>query len=299
MNDGTTDNSMRVIEDLLALHSNIIVINQKNQGLSVARNNAMKIAQGKYILMPDSDDLIIDNSVKPLLDKALETGADMIVADYLTMNDLEIEESRFNQSIQSNLVVEETSGTKLLAPQFCRFYWRSLYRREFLKESSITFVPGIFSQDVPFTNECLLKAKRCLRTSWLLNIYRRGHDSVSNSYSVRKGKNRCIAIAKCWSLLNIPDLSEETRYRQKDIVFSEFQFLISATAYGHLSRKTEMFQIIDYLKEVAPDLCFTNGLKQKLYTFMYKNMPHVFIYSYYVHEMIRKRFRKKGRINPS
>ena len=140
VNDGTTDNSMNVIEDLLVHHSNIIVINQENQGLSVARNNAMKIAQGKYLLMPDSDDLIIDYSVKPLLDKALETGVDMIVADYLTMNDQEIEESRFNIPAQNNLAVVETSGLKLLFPQLCRFYWRSLYRREFLIESGITYL---------------------------------------------------------------------------------------------------------------------------------------------------------------
>ena len=297
VNDGTTDNSMGVIEDLLAHHSNIIVINQENQGLSVARNNAMKIAQGKYILMPDSDDLIIDYSLKPLLDKALETGVDMIVADYLTMNDQEIMDSRLNQPIQSCLTFEETSGIKLLAPEYCRFYWRSLYRKEFLTESGISFVPGIFSQDVPFTNECLLKAKRCLRTSWLLNIYRRGHDSVSNSYSVRKGKNRCIAIAKCWSLLNIPNLPEETFNRQKDIVFTEFHFLISATTYGHLSKRSEMLEIIDYLKEVAPDLCFTNGLRQKLYTFIYRNMPHTLINIYFVLEMTRKIFRKRK--NPS
>lgn len=292
VNDGTTDNSMRAIKDLFALHSNIIVINQENQGLSVARNNAMKIAQGKYLLMPDSDDLIIENSVKPLLDKALETGVDMVVADYLTMNDQEIEESRFNIPAQNNLTVVETSGLKLLSPLLCRFYWRSLYRREFLIESGISFIPGIYSQDVPFTNECLLKAKRCLRTSWILNIYRRGHDSVSSSFNVRKGKNRCIAIAKSWSLLNIHNLSEETLYQQKDIVFSEFQFLISATTYGHLSKKSEMFEIIDYLKVVASDLCFTNGPRQKLYTFMYRNMPHTLIYSYFLLRIIRKRFMK-------
>lgn len=291
VNDGTTDNSMRVIDDLIALHSNIIVINQENQGLSVARNNAMRIAQGKYILMPDSDDLIIDYSVKPLLDKALETGVDMIIADYLTMNDQEIEESSFNLTTQKELTVEETTGIKLLAPQLCRFYWRTLYRREFLVESGISFVPGIYSQDVPFTNECLLEAKRCLRTSWLLNVYRRGHDSVSSSFSIRKGKNRCIAIAKSWNLLNIPNLSEETRCLQKDIVFTEFQYLISSTTYGHLSKKSEMFQIIDYLKEVAPNLCFTNGLKQKLYTFLFRNIPHTFIYSYYVLQKFRKQIK--------
>lgn len=292
VNDGTTDGSMQVIEGLLAQHSNIITIHQENQGLSVARNNAMKVARGRYILMPDSDDLLIDNSVKPLLDKALETGVDLIVADYLTMNDEEIEKCRINPPKQENLTFKETSGIKLLAPEYCRFYWRTLYRRNFLVENKIAFVPGIYSQDVPFTNECLLKAKRCLRTHWLLNIYRRGHDSVSNSFNVRKGTNRAIAIAKSWSLLNLRGLAEETRVLQKDVVFDEFRYLISATTYGHLTKMSYMIQIIDYLKDVAPDLYFTHGIKQRLYSFMYRQFPHTLIYICFVLEKVRKKARR-------
>lgn len=291
VNDGTTDGSMHVIESLLAQHSNIITIHQENQGLSVARNNAMKIARGIYILMPDSDDLLIDNSVKPLLDKALETGVDLIVADYLMMNDEDIEKYHVNPPKQENLTFEETSGIKILAPEYCRFYWRTLYRRDFLVENNIAFVPGIYSQDVPFTNECLLKAKRCLRTHWLLNIYRRGHESVSNSFNVRKGMNRAIAIAKSWSLLNLQGLAEETRILQKDVVFDEFRYLICATTYGHLSKKSDMLQIIDYLKDVAPDLYFTNGIKQRLYSFMYRHFSHTLIYSCFGIEKVKKRAR--------
>ena len=85
VNDGTEDRSMEVIEDIIAAHSNITVINQKNLSLSVARNNGIAEAKGEYILMPDSDDLLIENSLKPLLDKALETKADLVVADFLEM----------------------------------------------------------------------------------------------------------------------------------------------------------------------------------------------------------------------
>ena len=67
INDGTQDRSMEVIADIIEAHKNITVINQENQGLSMARNNGIAIAKGEYILMPDSDDLLIENSLKPLL----------------------------------------------------------------------------------------------------------------------------------------------------------------------------------------------------------------------------------------
>jgi len=81
VNDGTKDRSMEVIQDIIAQHKNIVVINQENQGLSMARNNGMAKAKGQYILLTDSDDMLIDGSLKPLLDMALETEADLVVAD--------------------------------------------------------------------------------------------------------------------------------------------------------------------------------------------------------------------------
>lgn len=59
VNDGTKDKSMEMIADIIQQHKNIVVINQENQGFSMARNNGMAIAKGEYILMPDSDDLLL------------------------------------------------------------------------------------------------------------------------------------------------------------------------------------------------------------------------------------------------
>ena len=66
VNDGSTDKSMDMIADIIPLHRNITVINQENKSLSVARNNGLAIAKGEYIIMPDSDDLLIENSL-PIL----------------------------------------------------------------------------------------------------------------------------------------------------------------------------------------------------------------------------------------
>ena len=92
VNDGTPDRSMEMITDIIGQHQNITIINQENQGLSGARNNGIAAAKGEYIFMPDSDDMLIENSLKPLLEKALETKADLVVADFLEMDDEEIDD---------------------------------------------------------------------------------------------------------------------------------------------------------------------------------------------------------------
>lgn len=69
VNDGTKDKSMEVIQDIILQHKNITVINQENQGLSMARNNGMAIAKGEYLLMSDSDELLPTYSSPEVLGK--------------------------------------------------------------------------------------------------------------------------------------------------------------------------------------------------------------------------------------
>ena len=90
VNDGTPDNSMEMIADFVEQHHNIRIINQDNLSLSVARNNGIAIAKGEYILMLDSDDILIENSLAPLLEISTDTKADLVVADFFTMTNEEI-----------------------------------------------------------------------------------------------------------------------------------------------------------------------------------------------------------------
>ena len=56
VNDGSTDNSLRVLEEYQGRDDRISVISQDNQGLSAARNCGMRYAGGEYIYFLDSDD---------------------------------------------------------------------------------------------------------------------------------------------------------------------------------------------------------------------------------------------------
>ena len=66
VNDGTKDNSMQVVEEMTRGCTNITVINQHNQGLSMARNVGLKAAKGEYVWFIDSDDWIESNMIEEL-----------------------------------------------------------------------------------------------------------------------------------------------------------------------------------------------------------------------------------------
>ena len=275
VNDGTKDKSMEMIDDIIKSHSNIIVINQDNQGVSVARNNGIVQARGEYLLMPDSDDLLVDGSVKPMLEYALKAKPEMIVADYLVLNDDEILHLSNSSGIQRNeFSAVEVEGYSLLRSEFCRHHWRTMYSRKFIMDNYLHFVQSkSFSEDVLFSNECLLKVKRCYRTSWLLNIFRKGHTSASSRYSVEKAKNMTMTIKKSWELISSEGLPYETIIKQRNVVFDLFREQIYAITYGHFKNIKEMIHSIDFLKQEVPEMEFKIGYQQKIWNIMYKRLP--------------------------
>ena len=288
VNDGTKDRSMEMIQDIINNHSNISVINQENLSLSVARNNGIAKAKGEYILMPDSDDLLIDDSLHLLLEKAIETKADLVVADFLEMTDEEIDAN--NVIPQKEWHVEEKSGERLfledLNPRQC-YVWRTLFRREFLLENHLQFVPGIRYQDVPFTHECYLKAKKCLRIKWLLNIYRKGHESATYSFDRRKAHDFCLSIAETWKLTKREN-SPEIQKKLKNDIYISFSTLICLISYSFEDDSVRK-EILSFLKMQVPDLSFRNGLNQIFTWGLYKYLPHIFINLNYYGRFFKRR----------
>jgi len=281
VNDGTTDRSIDVIQDIISQHSNITITDQENQGQSVARNFGISIAKGEYILMIDADDLLIENSLKSLLEIAIETKADLVVADFLKMTNEEIDQYRYDSKIQDYKQTEMT-GKELYLTQIVpnEFYiWRTLFRKEFLWQNNIRFIPGIFFQDVPFIHESYLKAHKCIRTNRLLYIYRRGHLSVSapSSFKMKNAHDFCIAIAKSWELRKIEGLSSTIKKKHMDYVYISYENLLYRTLFA-IEGIEQKVEVLKFLKEKAPDLYFANGLKQILSSFLFRNTPKLFFY---------------------
>ena len=285
VNDGTEDRSMEVIQDIIEQHKNIIILNQENQGLSIARNNGITMAKGEYIFMPDSDDLLIEHSLKPLLEKAIESKADLVVADFLTMTNEEIH--NFGSIQQNKFIYSEKTGEQLfledLSPYEC-FVWRTIYKRDYLIKANLSFYPGIRFQDIPFTHECYLKAKKCLRVFWILNIYRKWTGASTGTFTLEKAKDFCVAIAKTWELTNL-NLNNAEEIKLHENIWTSFSVMICNTCHM-LQNDSERIELIDFLRTLINDLHFRNGIKQKVISYMYRNMPHVYIRLRYLYGLV-------------
>lgn len=279
VNDGSTDNSMEMVADIINNCDNVIVVNQANQGLSVARNTGIKHASGDYILFVDSDDLLVDNSLVDLVSQLSGNPVDLLIADFVKMTNEEI--------IQRPVIANEAiyilkSGKEVflydLDPRQC-YVWRTFYKRSFLEKNNISFIPGIYFEDVPFTTECYLKAEKCIKSSSIFYIYRQRQNSIVSSININKLKDLNYIIEHLWNIMNKSVLVKEEQKKLNDIIFATFS--IEMWYLSHHSELTDSRkEVVEDLKMRVPNLLFMNGVKQMLVSILFKISPWLYLRLY-------------------
>lgn len=82
IDDGSTDGSLQVCNELQEKDGRIRVIHQENRGVSVTRNRGIKEAVGEYILFVDADDVIEANMIEYMLQKGMETDSEIVICGF-------------------------------------------------------------------------------------------------------------------------------------------------------------------------------------------------------------------------
>lgn len=83
INDGSTDRSNQILKDYARKDCRIEIINQKNQGVSMARNRALNYVRGKYLMYLDSDDWIDSDTCQTVFDTAENRNTDLVLWSYI------------------------------------------------------------------------------------------------------------------------------------------------------------------------------------------------------------------------
>lgn len=212
VNDGSKDNSIEKIQYLINKYENIRLINQKNAGLSAARNTGLKNSKGKYISFVDSDDWVESNFLKNLYVAAEENDADIVCAGYKKV--YENTDKKDEVMVRSAELIETQiiSGEEALLYQYEHSeyrmeVWDDLYRREFLFENDLLFEEGYLHEDEMFTPLALLKANRVKFIDDISYCYRQRDNSIMNSLKNEKHAKSLLKASE--SLLKYTNLTED------------------------------------------------------------------------------------------
>lgn len=158
------------LNDLIDYQDEFIYLRQKNRGLSMARNQGLQIATGKYIQFVDGDDYLLRAAYEHCLDLVRYHDPDIV---YFYFTDKEEKENttppyKYSEPISGSIYLHNNN---LRASA-----WSYIFRRNILQ--NLRFTPGILHEDEEFTPLLFLKAERVITTDAKAYFYRTRQDSI-------------------------------------------------------------------------------------------------------------------------
>ena len=159
VNDGSTDHSLDILREFEQKYDFITVIDQKNRGMSKARNRGLSLARGEYICFIDSDDYVAPNFLERLYNACVENDAQISCCYfyYLFPNS----GFTFEYPFRCNGVFtrEEAMNKLLRDMQIQSLVWNKMYKRSLFTDYNIQF-PRIAFEDMATANRVFAHAER-------------------------------------------------------------------------------------------------------------------------------------------
>lgn len=178
IDDCSKDKTYAILEEYASKDSRIKLFkHESNQGLSVSRNRALRLAMGEYILMLDGDDLFDLLMVEKAYNKVVETKANVVMWDYCAFYyDDTIPKLRKRPS--ELIGFDITDKVSLLKRP--SFMWVKMFRTQWLREIGVYFTPGLTKQDIPIWWKVVTSADNVAIIPERLSYYRQNPQNTSS-----------------------------------------------------------------------------------------------------------------------
>lgn len=279
VDDGSTDGTSALADEWSNRLTNLVVLHQPNQGLSVARNNGIQCATGQYILFLDADDTLAPRSLQHPIQLAICHQLDVLRFQYGVFDES-------GKKIQNSLTwgQRETlmDGKSYLALQkkFRAYVWTYLIRRTLITQTNppLWFEPGVSYEDVRWTPILLWHAERVMICDNQVYQYKLRKGSITHAIELKKIQininEQFMAVERLqqlkreyqswvifdrqiWNMCeSILTTSAKRDYAHRNMYIQRLKPILNATHYD-----PHLFDMIDCIKNgiirlSAPLYCF-------------------------------------------
>lgn len=238
IDDASTDNSLTIIREYQSLDPRIGVIEfRQNRGLGAARNAALEIASGRYIMFLDSDDWLELDAAEQLHKKASQQNFEMVMFGYVWQSawDTAGHGDRQNRIIKTPAVedgepnffrymMQQRKGLSFMA-------WQFIYERDALLKKQLLFPEGIYFEDVTFVSKAAYLFKHIGILKQGLYNYRYRPNSITQAVSKKKIRDwhESLFLVKVF-------LEEQGIYQQyeKEYLIRYLQHAVCGSHYDYL-----------------------------------------------------------------
>ena len=258
VDDKSTDDSLKLLREYEQRYPDKmrVIASSENRRQGGAKNLGLNAAHSEWIGFIDSDDWIAPDMFSKLLEKAAETGADVVGCDYLITDEIGKEEGireTNNDPEQTGVLDDEKYRRLILKPGSMVI---KIYRRELFEENHIRFPEKMFYEDNAIGVLPLLHAKHFERVEEYLYFYYQHQTSTVHTIDMGRLNDRVkaakIYLEECKSRGFYDKYKEEIDYKvfelgYRNTLFSYMQ-TVKKVKYDYL------VQMKAFLEQYVPDV---------------------------------------------
>lgn len=229
IDDGSKDNSGKILDEYASKDSRMIVIHKENSGVSDTRNLGLSIASGAFIQFLDSDDYIPVDSTKSMVRAMIDNDVDLVVADfYRVVKDILSKKG----SIMNDTVMTRNEYAACMAESPADFYygvlWNKLYKTSIIKENQLMMEKELsFCEDSIFNLEYLIHCKTIYALQVPVYYYIKTEGSlVSQNINLTKLYNAKTNVFKYYDSF-FKEILSEKEYSKERLVIAKYLISIA------------------------------------------------------------------------
>ncbi len=275
VNDGSKDNSLKILEEFAKDDNRVRIIDQPNGGCGAARNRGLKEAKGDFVYFFDPDDFLVPTAFQELYKNAILNNSDLVLfklAFWIEGQPIDYSQPHFdldnyftgvdfyNFVFSPEDIKKYVMNAKAFAP------WFKLYKKELLdKFDDFQFPVNLPFDDVPFHIKSLLRASRISFVPEFFYHYR-----IDNPNSVNSNPKNSMGIIK---IIDIVDKFLRNEHYIQEFLYEFYNFKIYHTFiyFFRSADSEEFFQAVkkEYVKmkeeSFSMDINMENILDQDLF----------------------------------
>ncbi len=248
VDDGSTDNSPRILQQYMSMDPRIKIIEQKNQFAGNARNTGMEVASGKYCMFLDVDDFFEKNMIELQVRQIERDHADICICDADIYDD-QAGTFRKSEWLLAKSYIPHVPFNREEIKDHIFFIktpaaWNMIISSAFIKEHALKFQETKNTNDLYFTYAALNLAQKITVVDMVLVHYRIGTGSNLQSGNDKSPLDFCRAFLKLKELLIEKGIFDEVKRGYISLYLTNFEY------HMFTLQSVQSFKVLyDYFKE--------------------------------------------------
>lgn len=227
VNDGSTDNSLTILNQYAQKYNNLIILNQPNKGVAIARNNGLLVAKSEFVCFVDPDDFYPTSDIlATLYNKAINFNMQIVGGSWSELLEDNTYKTEF-KGLNSRYVFSEEGIVKYVDYQFDFGFQRFIYSLDMIRSYKLEFPILTRFQDPPFFIKSMVAAGVFYCVKMPTYCYRLGHQQ-QNNWPHKKRNDQLLGIISCLNLSKKYNFEILHNYAYNRLMRDEKHFLDEA-----------------------------------------------------------------------